>query len=209
MYSSVIANPEQITGFTPRLNAISGNTDPSVNQIVNCSGATANAQTSIWLIGWSPETVFGIFPKGSVGGIQTEDLGRQLVLDSNSKQFLAFVTRWQWKLGLCVKDYRFVSRACNIDVAGLKEDLTSGADLALRMLDMIAKLYNLDTVRPVFYMNRNTFSMLNKQLVKRQANWLEWLDGAESGKPGRRLPAFFGIPIKYLDSILNTEAVVS
>jgi hypothetical protein len=204
MYASVVANPEQVTGFTPRLNAISGNTEPSVNQILNCAGATANGQTSIWLIVWSPETVFGIFPKGSVGGIQTEDLGRQLVLDSNNKQFLAYVTRWQWKLGLCVKDYRFVARACNIDVAGLREDLSSGADLAMRMMDLIAKVYATNTGRPVFYMTRNTFSMLNKQLVKRQANWLEWITEND-----RRIPSFFGIPIKFLDSILNTEAVVS
>jgi hypothetical protein len=214
MYASVVATPEQITGFTPRLNQITGNVDPSVNQIVNCSGVSANVQTSIWLVGWSPETVFGIFPKGSVGGIQTEDLGRQLVLDANNKQFLAYVTRWQWKLGLCVKDYRFVVRACNIDTGTLTSTFTSGtfgsgADLAMRMLDMIAKMYNIDTVRPVFYMNRAAFSMLNKQLVARQANWLEWLDGSESGTPGKRIPSFFGIPIKYVDSILNTEAVVS
>jgi hypothetical protein len=72
------------------------------------------------------------------------------------------------------------------------------------MQDAISKIYNLDVVRPVFYMNRATYAMLNKQLVVRQANWLEWLD-----QGGRRIPAYMGIPIKYVDAITSTESVVS
>ena len=208
-YASVQATPEQVSGLTPRLNKISGSTDPAVTQILSADASASGAnQTSIWLIGWSPETVFGIYPKGSIGGLQTEDLGRQLVLDSSNKQFLAYVTRWQWKLGLCVRDYRFVFRICNIDVVRWKEDYSQGADLALRMLDAIAGIYNLDVVRPVFYMNRATYSMLNKQLIKRQANWLEWIIDPSGGNSARRIPAFFGIPIKYVDAITSTEAVV-
>lgn len=207
-YHSVGTAPEKFTGLTPRLNSTTTNdiTNPmAVSQLVTGDAtASGNDQTSIWLIGWSPETVFGIYPKGSVGGLQSEDLGRQLVLDANNKQFLAWVTRWQWKLGLCVRDFRYVSRCCNIDTSAWKEDLSAGADLAMRMQDMIASIYSLENCRPVFYMNRATFNMLNKQLVKRQANWLEWLDAG-----GRRIPAYMGIPIKYVDAITSTEAVVS
>lgn len=213
-YESALNSPEKITGLMPRMNAgpTANPNEPSANQIVQAkpfSGVSGNDQTSIWLIGWSPETVFGIYPKGSVGGLQTEDLGRQLILDANNKQFLAYVTRFQWKMGLCVRDYRFVSRICNIDTSATTEDYTASADIALRMMDAIAKIYNMDVVRPVFYMNRWTYSMLNKQLVKRQANWLEWLDGSESGTPGKRIPALFGVPIKIVDSITNTESPVA
>jgi hypothetical protein len=209
-YYNSLTNAERPTGLTPRLNSISGVNDitnpMAVSQLVvgDASAAGAN-QTSIWLIGWSPETVFGIFPKGSVSGIQSEDLGRQLILDSNNKQFLAFVTRWQWKLGLCVRDFRYVSRCCNIDVTRWKEDFSQGADIAMRMIDQMASIYNLQACRPVYYMNRATYNMLNKQLVKRQANWLEFLVGPD----GRRIPAFMGIPIKYVDAITSTESVVS
>ena len=208
-YATVQQNPEQITGLTPRFN-LSTSAEVS-NQVIKSDASASGAnQTSIWLIGWSPETVFGIYPKASSAGLVSEDLGRQLVLDSNSKQFLAYVTRWQWKLGLCVRDYRFIARICNIDVTRWKADLSQGSDLGMDMLEAISRIYAIDMVRPVFYMNRATFSMLNKQLVKRQANWLEWLDGTEgpSGGP-RRIPAFYGIPIKYVDAITSTEAVVS
>jgi hypothetical protein len=129
---------------------------------------------------------------------------------TTGKQFLAYVTRFQWKMGLCVRDYRFVSRIANIDTVRWTVDISAGtSDIAMKMLESIAKIYNMDVVRPVFYMNRACYSMLNRQLVKRQANWLEWLDGSESGAPGKRIPAFFGVPIKLVDSITNTEAVVS
>jgi len=208
-YHSISTAPEKFTGFTPRLNSTSLNdiTNPmSLSQLViGDATASGSDQTSIWLIGWGPETVFGIFPKGSVAGLQSRDLSEQLVNDANNKQFLAWVTRWQWKLGLCVRDFRYLSRCCNIDTSAWKEDLSAGADIAMRMQDMISSLYDTTTVRPVFYMNRACYNMLNKQLVKRQANWLEWIDGPN----GRRIPAYMGIPIKFVDSIASNEAVVS
>jgi hypothetical protein len=205
-YHSVATAPEKFTGLTPRFNATTGN--PAAAQIIKADAtASGNDQTSIWLMGWSESTVFGIFPKGSQAGLASEDLGRILVNDGSTpaKQYLAYVTRWQWKLGLCVQDYRYVARICNIDTSAWKEDLTAGADLAMRMQDAMSAIYSLDVVRPVFYMNRATCNMLNKQLVKRQANWLEWI----TTQNGRRLPAFMGIPIVYVDAITSTEAVVS
>lgn len=213
-YYSVTVNPERIQGLTPRFNATAGN--PAASQIIKFDpGATGANQTSIWLIGWSPDTVFGFFPKGSMGGFTSRDLGEQLVLDRNNKQFLAWVTRYQWKCGIAVKDFRFMSRGCNIDTIRWKEDLSAGADIAMRMLDMIASVYRLDFVTPVFYMARNTFAMLNKQLIKRQANWLEWITVTPAGQTpmgqgkGMRIPAFFGIPIYIVDGLLPTgESVV-
>jgi hypothetical protein len=212
-YYSVTVNPERIQGLTPRLNATAGN--PAAAQIIKADAGAAGAnQTSIWLLAWSPEVLFGIYPKGSMGGFVSRDLGEQLVLDSNNKQFLAWVTRYQWKCGIAVRDFRFISRICNIDVTRWKEDLSAGADLAMRMMDAIAAIFKLDVANPVFYMNRATFGMLNKQLVKRQANWLEWITVTPSGQGamgqarGQRIPAFMGIPIKIVDGLLSTESVV-
>jgi hypothetical protein len=212
-YYSVTVNPERVQGLTPRFNVTAGN--PAASQIIKAdAGATGANQTSIWLLGFSTETVFGIYPKGSMGGFTSRDLGEQLVLDSNNKQFLAWVTRYQWKCGFAVKDFRFLARICNIDTVRWKEDLSLGADIAMRMLDAIAAIYRLDVVRPVFYMTRAAFGMLNKQLIKRQANWLEWIAVTPQGQSpmgqglGTRIPAFFGIPIKIVDGLLNTEGVV-
>lgn len=212
IYESQATAPERFTGLTPRLNSTTANESlnsktPSFSHqlVLADASASGNNQSSIWLVGWSPETVFAIYPKGSVGGLITQDLGQQLVLDSNSKQFLALVTRFQWKVGLCVKDYRFVSRQCNIDTTRWKADLSQGADLALSMQDQLARIFSPAGVKLAWYMNRQTYAMLNKQLVKRQANWLEWITGPR----GDRIPSYFGAPIRISDALTMTEAVVS
>jgi hypothetical protein len=212
LYETQTTAPERFTGLTPRLNSTSNNdsnnshTPGFANQFVKADAAAAGAnQTSIWLVGWGPESVFGIYPKGSVGGLKTQDLGQQLVLDQNNKQFLAYVTRFQWKVGLAVKDYRYLSRVCNIDTVNWKADLTAGADLALSMQDGLARIFSTAGVKLAWYMNRPTYAMLNKQLVKRQANWLEWITGPR----GERIPSYFGQPIRISDALTTSESVVS
>lgn len=212
-YGDVRTKPEAISGLAPRLNMLPAtSTLPSKNQVVACAAAGTGAAntgacSSIWLIGWSPETVFGIFPKGSSAGLQTEDLGKILVNDNQTtaKQFLAYVTRWQWKFGLCVRDYRYVVRGVNIaSKAATYPQIGTDAGLVWLLYDLIAQLQDTNTVRPIFYMNRHIFGVLNKQLVSKQANYLEWID-----RGGRRIPSFLGIPIVICDAILNTEALVA
>jgi hypothetical protein len=194
--------PEKIMGLTPRFNATVGN--PAAGQIVKAGTAGSNTNTSIWLVGWSPDTVYGIFPKNSTAGYRTEDLGKQLVKDSGgTAEFLALVTHHKWSLGLCVQDYRYVSRLCNIDVASTIPSAATGPDLTASMQDQIASIYDIGQVQPVFYMNRWGFAMFNKQLQKKSQNYLEWVD-----RGGQLVPHFLGIPIRVQDALVSTEAGV-
>src|SRR5688500_13356212 len=63
--------PEEFTGLAVRYSSLS-----AVNgqNIVNAGGVGSD-NTSIWLIVWGPNTVHGIFPKGSKAGIEHNDLG--------------------------------------------------------------------------------------------------------------------------------------
>jgi hypothetical protein len=203
-YHSVLTAPEKFHGLTPRLNATSGN--PASAQIIQASGSDGGSDhTSIWLILHSPDSVFCIFPKGSKGGLSMEDLGRKLVEDSDGNEFLAYVTRWQWKIGLCVRDYRYVVRICNIDTGVWQGDLSAGPDLVSHMIDAIAlEQRYLSSAVPVFYMHRDTFAMLNKQLREQEASYLQWLE-----KGGRLIPHFMGVPIRVEDALTKTESAVS
>ena len=60
-----------------------------------------------------------LFPKGSKAGLTHEDLGEQTVYNSDGTRLQAFATRYQWKNGLVVKDWRYVVRICNIDISDL------------------------------------------------------------------------------------------
>ena len=210
-YHSTAANPEKFQGLAPRLSSTSsigttsGTGPTGTGQLILADSAASGAdQTSIWLVGWSPESVFGIFPKGSIGGLQAKDMGEQLALDANSRQFRAYVTEWTWQIGLCVKDYRYVARVANIDTSNWTNDLSSGADIAMRMLDAQTAIFNLDACNPVYYMSRQTYGMLAQQLVARQANWLEFLD-----RGGKKIPALYGIPIRFCDALTVAESVIS
>lgn len=204
-YNDVRLNAERFHGISPRLAVTSGN--PAEKQILKWGGSSSgNDQTSVWLVGWAPDKVFGIYPKDTQAGIQQEDLGRQLVLDSSNKQFLAYVTRYVWKIGMCIRDYRYIVRGCNIDTSAATN---TDKYIVSLLTDMIAALYSTDNCRPVFYMNRWAFSHLNKNLMNMQANLLEWIDGSNGGGTGARIPSFLGIPIKVVDAITTTESVIS
>ena len=211
-YANMATNPEQFQGLSPRLGTTTNNpatvtgTGPTgTGQLIKGGTASVNTNTSIWLIGWSPETVFGIYPKGSVGGLSHHDMGEQLVPDaSGTKQFRAYVSEWSWQCGLCVKDYRFAARVCNIDTSLWTADLSAGDDLAMLMMSAQAAIYSLEACRPVFYMSRKTFNMLGQQLVAREGNWLNYLD-----QGGAKVPSFYGVPIRFCDALINAESTVS
>ncbi len=204
VYSDVSANPERIQGLDKRFGYTAGNV--AAAQIIKADAtASGSDQTSIWLVGWSPTSVYGIYPKGSVAGFKSEDLGKILTKDAGgTNEFTAYVTHHKWDLGLVVQDYRYVARICNVDTSAWKADLSAGADLVASMTDAIAAIFDMDACQPIFYVNRTTFSMFNKQLQKKQANLLEWVD-----RGGRRIPHFLGVPIRITDAITSTEAVIS
>jgi hypothetical protein len=195
-YESTDVNPDKIHGLTPRFD---GTGVAAAQFISGDAGSTTGQRSSIWLVGWAPDTVFGFYPKSGVAGFQTEDLGKQIVKDSNSKEYVAYVSHHKWALGLCVKDYRQVVRVGNLQLSRLDAAGTN-CKLWQVLQDAVAAVYDTDTVSPVFYMNRQIFSALNKQLFEKSANLLEYIE-----RGGRRIPHFLGIPIRISDALHNLE----
>jgi hypothetical protein len=113
--------------------------------------------------------------------------------------------RYQWKLGLGVKDWRYIVRIPNIDISNLVGK-SSAADLIELMIKAIHRIPVLAACKPVFYMNRSCFEMLDIQRrddvqVGGQLTY-DKVDGVGN-------MAFRGIPIRKCDQLLETEAVVS
>ena len=133
-YGNVKLNPEQMHGLAPRYNSLA-TTHEYADQIIDGKGAGTD-NTSIWIITWGPQTCSLIYPKGSKAGLVSEDLGKQLVTDSGGTGlYTAWVTKFQWKLGLCLRDYRYVIRIANIDDSNLTASGATGADLMDLILD--------------------------------------------------------------------------
>lgn len=204
-YGNQGLNPEQIQGFAPRYNLTTGSYG---DYIINASGSGSD-NTSIWLITWGPQTCSLIYPKGSKMGLTTEDLGKQLVTDSNNLMYQAYVTKFQWKLGLTIKDYRYATRVANIDVSDLTDDASSGADIIRKM---IAAYWTRPTeaidggklTKTFFYCNKTVGEYLHVQ-ASNKSNVNLSLDMA-GGKP---IVSMLGVPIHICDNITSAEAAIS
>lgn len=200
LYGALATNSAKFNGLAMRFNSLSA---ASGENIVDGDG-TGNDNTSIWLIDWSPRTVFFAYPKGSTAGVQREDLGvnnHARPPDGSSGEFSAYEEKFTQKAGLVVKDWRHVVRIGNIDVLKLKSE-NGAANLLKLMAIAVEKIPNVSG-RLAFYTNRTVKTMLRIQAMSKTNVYLTV--GNEEGKP--KLD-FDGIPIRKMDQILNTEARV-
>lgn len=204
-YHSSKTAPEKFMGLAPRYDSTTlASSIGAPNVIKGDASASGNDQTSIWFVVWSPESVFGIYPKGMGGGLAMEDLGKQLWTDANSKRYTVYVTKWTWRLGLVVKDWRQVVRLCNVDTSALTDDAATGTKLINKMIDSYYQINEPSAGRLVVYCNRTIGAFLHKQAMAKASYQLSIQE-----YNGRPITTFLGAPIRVTDSILNTEAVVS
>jgi hypothetical protein len=207
-YGNEGSEPEAFTGFAPRFNAIAG-AENGIN-VISADGSPSGAdQTSIWLIVWGPNTVHGIYPKGSKAGLTVEDKG-QVTLEtapsSGGGRMEAYRTHFGWDVGLTVRDWRSVVRGCNIDVGNLnKNPATAGPDLIDLMTRMSEAVQSLNSGRPVFYVNRTVRSFLRRQIVTKIAPATLTAEKVA----GKHVTMFDGIPVRRVDQLLSTESVIS
>jgi len=202
-YGDQGVNPEQISGLAPRYNSTTGDYS---DEIINASGSGSD-NTSVWLITWGPKTCTLIYPKGSTAGLQSIDLGKQLVRDSSDLLYEAYVTKFQWKLGLALMDYRYVIRICNIDNSDLSADASTGANLLDKMTDAYYARPTIDLgdmAKTFFYCNKTIAKFLHKQ-AQNKSNVNLTLD-MPAGKP---IVSFLDAPIRVCDNITVAEATVS
>ncbi len=193
--------PEAFTGFAPRYNSLSA--ENALN-VIDGGGAGAD-NTSIWLMVWGPRTVHGIYPKGSTAGLKMTDKGQVTIedVDGAGGRMEAYRTHYRWDVGLTVRDWRFTARVPNIDVSDQDTPLTAEAliDFMIRASERIP---SLNAGRPVFYMNRHLRENLRLGVNSRVARQLTW-----ETFEGRRVVLFDGIPVRRVDQILETEALVT
>ena len=212
IYGDTTVNPERILGFAPRFSAIAGAAN---GQNVMSAGGSGSDNTSVWLVGWGDNTVYTTYPKGSQAGLMHEDLGIETVTGTagiTGSLMRAYRDHWQWKLGLVVKDWRYVVRLCNIDTSDLVG--STGTQNAQQMINLLSRM--LDRIpdfaacNPALYMNRTVFSLLRVQALAKSSSALAIEPGlSQFGNPVRGRLSFFGIPIHKVDQILTTEATIT
>jgi hypothetical protein len=209
-YGNPGVDPKQFLGLAARY---SDSTAANGQNILKAGGSGSD-NTSIYLVVWGDNTVYCPFPKGSKAGLVHEDLGEQTVYNSDGTRMQALATRYQWKNGLVVKDWRYVVRIANIDVSDLMAQTgTQASTAATAIIKLMARsLYRIPNMamgRGAFYMNRTVHSGLAIAALDKSQYVLKINEGlSQFGMPYSWL-SFLGVPLRCVDSLLNTEAAIS
>lgn len=202
-YGNEGTEPEAFTGLAPRYNSL---TADNADNVINGAG-TGSDNASIWLVVWGPNTIHGIIPKGSVGGLQMNDKGQVTIenVDGLGGRMEAYRTHYRWDAGLTLRDWRYVVRICNIDKSALTVDAATGANLNDLMFQAIERIPNTSVGRAAFYMPRQVLTKLRQQStygVKASSLTMENLGGTPRTN-------FHGIPLFRTDALAGDEATVS
>ena len=209
-YGNPGTDPKKFLGLAPRYGDLSA--DNAVN--ILDGGGSGSDNASVYLVVWGDNTVYCPFPKGSKAGLTHEDLGEQTVYNSDGTRLQAFATRYQWKNGLVVKDWRYVVRICNIDISdllgstGTQASTTSTALIKL-MARALYRIPNMAMGRAAFYMNRTVHSGLSIAALDKSQSVLAIQEGLSQFGTAQSYLSFLGVPLRRVDALINTEAAVS
>lgn len=213
IYGDSSLNPEQFNGFAVRYNTINTSTSEIAKNVIS-AGGSGNC-TSVWLVVWGPNTVHGIFPKGSMAGLDHQDLGEIDAFDAANNRFRAYADLWKWKCGLHVKDWRYVVRIANISMTDLLAQSGTQANTAATWLPKLmvkaqARIPFRGMGNAAFYCSRSVKAMLAVGALDKSQNALAIQPALQQyGNLGEGFPqtdlTFLGTPIRTVDRILETE----
>jgi len=200
-YGNEGTEPEAFTGLAPRFNLLSAQNGDNIIDAFSGSGGDL---TSIWLCVWGPQTGFGIYPKGSQGGLQMSDKGQVTIenADGAGGRMEGYRTHYRWDAGLTIRDWRYFVRIANIDVSELTT-VANTKNIITWMIQAAERIPQLGKGRAAFYMNRNLREKLRLGILEKISTNLSW-----ESVSGKRVMTFDDIPVRRTDALINTETRV-
>ncbi len=219
VYGNTTVNPLEFMGWAAFYNTLNPTNAFNAANVRDGGGVNSN-NTSLWFIGWSPETMFMIYPRGSKVGMTVDDRGDVVPgYDSLGNPFVAFTTYFEQEVGFCPRDWRYGARIANLDVtnAGLAGpnapdifELMGALTLTFpKTSKAVSGIVKTDApndttgTRRCWYGNRTMLHYMYTQAMRNKQVLLRVEDYA-----GIVTDNFRGDPIKVIDQITNTEARV-
>lgn len=207
---------EAFDGFATRYNSLDKKKNPNARNVIDCGG-TGDNLTSIYIVGWGPQTVFGIYPQGSPMGLQVTDLGCQTIFEPDGTRREVYSTKYDWTGGLCVKDDRYVVRLANISVEDLRNGTGIGSpdlkqansnNLLLMLQRGLDKIYGLTSANICIYMNADVHSAFNTLALRSNSNFLRVKENNNEFGDHQSWTTFNGFNLYRVDQISATEKQV-
>lgn len=222
IYGDSTKAKEGFNGFECRYNTLTASKAQSAKNVIDCGGTASSTGsqtrlTSVYIVGWG-DNVFGFYPKGTAAGLKVEDKGKIIVNDENGYRKETYLTIFRWAMGLCVRDWRYVVRLCNINVDDLKNATGIGTpdvrvsgttNLILKIQEGIDLIPQHGNAHIAIYMNSDVFSGLNVLAARSDQNVITLMDGLNRYGEHYNWRTFSGFPIRRVDQITNNEKQVS
>lgn len=221
MFYSDASDPAKFIGLSPRYSSLSAG---NAQNILSAGGSGAD-NTSVWLIGFGEQGLYGIFPNGSQGGLKhmpVKDGSEDGCIEQDDgtgtgAMYRAYVDRYQWKCGLAIKNWQYAVRIANVDISDLiaqtgTQASTAATTLIKLMSRAIDRIPSQANVKLAFYMNRTAFSILKLMALDKSSAAVKIEDALLQF--GERIVKakemqFLGIPIRICDALVLNETVVS
>lgn len=200
-YSDTATTPERFKGLGARYNSLTN------SQVVDGGGTGVN-NTSIFLVSWGVGRSVLIYPKGTMAGIDRQDMGKQRVLDEIGNPYYAYEELFRQHVGLAVQDWRYNGRVANIDADALR---AGSVDLYGLLRSLVYKTEHImdqaksnnpliSSGKTVLYMNRTT-----AQALDRKTNEADKVQLSRDEVAGGMIRTYLGIPIRLTDAIIDGE----
>lgn len=203
LYDDEKTNPGRITGLSQYYSSTSVESGANVIK----AGGTGADNQSLWMICWSPQSICGIYPKGSKAGLQHWDLGETTIYEGNgvgAARLRVLQDRWQWKCGLAVKDWRQAVRIANIDMSDVRAG--TGPDFINLLHTAMNRIKKPGMGKLAIYTSRTVKTAIEKQAYAA----LKAGGGITVENDGiRPVTRWNGIPIRVVDQLSETETLVA
>jgi hypothetical protein len=209
-YGDTSVNPERFLGLAPRYDNIGTPADKpggTVNSeylkhVLDAGGTRDGDLTSVWYVVWGEQSVHGIYPMGSKAGLISNDLGEVTLFDNEGGRYQGYRTHYQWKMGICVRDWRYIVRIANVDLGNM-DDPASQKSLYEAMIKAKYTVPQNRAGRGYFYCSAGVQAMLDIAATNKDNAALGY------GKVfGQEVLNFRGTPIRACNGISEHEALV-
>ena len=219
IYGNTMNTPAEFMGLATFYNTVNTATAQNAANVID-GGGVGSSNTSLWFVGWGPNTIYMTFPEGSKAGLEMEDRGDVVpAYDSLGNPYRAYTGWFTQQAAIVPQDWRYAARIANIDVTSAGLAGPNALDIFATMAEMqflfpkmtknTSGIVKTDApmddmgVRPVFYGNRTMLHWMQVQAMRQRNVLLRLEDYA-----GRVTDNWRGFPIKCVDQILNSEARV-
>ena len=192
IYGNSLTTPEKFTGLAPRLPDIAASTN-----VIN-EGGTGSDLCSIFIVDWSPNGVYMIYPKNSMAGLEHEDRGIETATDSSNNKYRAYVDVFTWKAGMVVKNSKSIGRLANIESAGASNLFDE---------DNLITLMNRMTKGPGRRIYCNQTVMTQMEIRAKDKTNIHYTTVNDIA-PGP-VTFFKGVPVRLVEQMLITETALT